>query len=86
MLLVVSYEFGCFQSDLLKDVVDERVHDAHGFLGDTGFWVDLFQDSVDVYREGLCSLFVVSSFGMDFLCSLGWGGWHDELVFLLNLF
>lgn len=48
VLLVVSYELGGFQSDLLEDVVDEGVHDAHGLLGDSGFWVDLLQHSVDV--------------------------------------
>ena len=76
MLLVVSNELGGFEGDLLEDVVDEGVHDAHGLLGDTGLWVDLLQDSVDVDGEGLGSLLVVSSLLVDFLGSLGWGGWH----------
>ena len=35
-------------SDPLKQFVDERVHDANGLEGDTGVWVDLLQDFVDV--------------------------------------
>lgn len=76
VLLVVSNELGGFEGDLLEDVVDEGVHDAHGLLGDTGLWVDLLQDSVDVDGEGLGSLLVVSSLLVDFLGSLGWGSWH----------
>lgn len=32
VLAVVADEAGSFLSDLLEDVVDERVHDAHGSL------------------------------------------------------
>ena len=32
VLLVVSDELGGFSGNLLEDVVDERVHDAHGSL------------------------------------------------------
>ena len=39
---------GSFGSDTFEDVVDERVHDAHGLGGYTGVGVDLFQDLVDV--------------------------------------
>ena len=52
-LLVVAGELGSLGGDLLEDVVDEGVHDAHGLLGDTEFGVDLLEDSVDVDREGL---------------------------------
>ena len=38
VLLVVSDELGGFSGNLLEDVVDEGVHDAHGSLGDTGLW------------------------------------------------
>lgn len=55
VLAVVSDESGALSGDLLEDVVDEGVHDAHGSLGDTGLWVDLLEDSVDVDREGLGS-------------------------------
>ena len=37
-----------FGGDALKDVVDERVHDAHGFAGDTSVRVNLLQHLVDV--------------------------------------
>ena len=55
VLLVVANESGGLGGDLLEDVVDERVHDAHGSLGDTGLGVDLLEDSVDVDGEGLGS-------------------------------
>ena len=48
VLLVVVSKTGGLCSDALKDVVDERVHDAHGLAGDSGLWVDLLQDFVDV--------------------------------------
>ena len=56
VLLVISNELGGLDGDLFVDVVDERVHDGHGFLGDSGFWVNLLEDSVDVDGEGLGSL------------------------------
>ena len=55
VLLVVANESGGLGGDLLEDVVDERVHDAHGSLGDTGLGVHLLEDSVDVDGEGLGS-------------------------------
>ena len=55
VLLVISDESSTLSGDLLEDVVDERVHDAHGSLGDAGLGVDLLEDSVDVDREGLGS-------------------------------
>ena len=65
MLLVVSDELGGLEGDLLEDVVDERVHDLHGSLGDTGLGVDLLEDSVDVDGEGLGSLSLVSGGSLD---------------------
>ena len=56
VLLVVADESGALSGDLLEDVVDERVHDAHGSLGDASLWVHLLEDSVDVDGEGLGSL------------------------------
>ncbi|CAH3162158.1 unnamed protein product, partial [Porites lobata] len=38
---------GSFGGDALEDVVDERVHDAHGFAGDTSVRVNLLQHLVD---------------------------------------
>ena len=55
VLLVVADELGGLEGDLLEDVVDERVHDGHGSLGDAGLWVNLLEDSVDVDGEGLGS-------------------------------
>jgi hypothetical protein len=52
-LLVVGSELGSLGSDALKDVVDERVQDRHGAVGDTSVGVDLLQDLVDVRRVGL---------------------------------
>ena len=79
-LFVVSDKLWGFDSDSIEDVIDERVHDAHGFFGDTGFGVDLFQDLVDVDGEGFYSSFV-SFFGRGFY--FGWYfayglflGWH----------
>ena len=56
VLLVVSDKSAGLSGDLLEDVVDEGVHDGHGSLGDSGLWVDLLEDSVDVDGEGLGSL------------------------------
>lgn len=53
VLLVVADEAGGLVGDLLEDVVDEGVHDRHGLLGDASLGVDLLEDTVDVYREGL---------------------------------
>ena len=36
--------------DALEDVVDERVEDEHGLVGDAGVGVDLLEDLVDVGR------------------------------------
>merc|ERR1719400_139360 len=46
--LVVVGQFGSLGSDTLKEIIDERVHDAHGFGGDTGVGVHLLQHLVDV--------------------------------------
>ena len=58
VLLVISDKLGGLEGDLLEDIVDERVHDAHGSLGDTSLRVDLLEDSVDVDGESLNSLLV----------------------------
>ena len=52
-LLVVSGELGSLSRDLLEDIVDKGVHDAHGLGGDTGVRVDLLQHLVDVDSIGL---------------------------------
>lgn len=43
-LLVVCGELGGLGGDALEDVVDERVQDGHGAVGDTSVWVDLLED------------------------------------------
>ena len=40
-LLVVQSKLGGLRGELLKDIVDERVHDAHGLGGNSGIRVDL---------------------------------------------
>ena len=47
---------GRFRSDALEDIVDERVHNTHGFAGDSSVRVNLFQDLVDVDRIAFLSL------------------------------
>ena len=49
--------------------MDERVHDVHGFFGDSNVGVDLLKDFVDVDGEGLDSSssgFLVSVSGSGF--------------------
>ena len=48
VLLVVVSKTGSLGRDALKDVVHERVHDAHGLTGDASVRVNLLQHLVDV--------------------------------------
>ena len=48
VLPVVVSQAGGLGGDTLKDVVHERVHDAHGLAGDASVRVNLFQHLVDV--------------------------------------
>ena len=68
--LVVVGEARGFSSEPLEDVVDERVHDGHGLLGDAGLGVHLLEDTVDVDGESLGSLLLGGS-SLD--CSLAAG-------------
>lgn len=43
-LLVVGGKLGGLSCDALEDVVDKRVQDGHGAVGDTSVWVDLLED------------------------------------------
>ena len=45
---VVVSEAARLCSYALENVIDEAVHDAHGLRRDTGVWVDLLQNFVDV--------------------------------------
>ena len=75
VLLVISDESSTLSGDLLEDIVDERVHDAHGSLGDSSLWVDLLEDSVDVDGEGFNSLLLLDDDGFLAL-GFSWGSWH----------
>ena len=50
--LVVVSQAGRFGGDTFEDIVDERVHDAHGLGRDSGVRVDLLQHLVDVDGVG----------------------------------
>ena len=82
VLLVVADEAGRLGGDLLEDVVDEGVHDAHGLLGDAGLGVHLLEDTVDVDREGLGSLSLWGGLSGGFLGSASFSGslCHCEFV------
>ena len=83
-LFVVVGKARRFRGDALEDVVDERVHDAHGFAGDTSVRVNLLQHLVDVDSIAFPSLssplllsisngFSLSGFFLAFLsCYFGW--------------
>lgn len=47
LTLVVASKATGFGSDLLENVCNERVHDSHGFVGDTGIRVNLLEDLVN---------------------------------------
>ena len=76
-LLVVVGQTRGFAGDSLEDVVDEGVHDAHGFAGDSSIGMDLLQDLVDV--DGIAfftlgpSLLVATNSGLlaSFLSTFG---------------
>ena len=53
--LVEADELGALSGNAVEGVVDEGVHDVHGFLGDTNIGVHLLEDFVDVDGEGLDS-------------------------------
>ena len=93
--LVVVSESGSFSGDSLEDVVDEAVHDGHGFARDTSVRVHLFQNLVDVDSVGFPPpppLFLVIASGS--LClSGGFLGplacdsgflWHDSIQCLIE--
>ena len=74
VLLVISDESSTLSGDLLENIVDERVHDAHGSLGDSSLWVHLLENSVDVDGEGFASLFLWGSLSGGFLGGAGLSG------------
>ena len=93
--LVVVSQAGSLGGDSLEDVVDEAVHDGHGFARDTSVRVHLFQNLVDVDSVGFPPpppLFLVIASGS--LClSGGFLGplacdsgflWHDSIQCLIE--
>jgi len=53
---VVASESRRFLSELLKDVIDEAVHDPHGLAGDPNVRVNLLEDLENVDFVGLNTL------------------------------
>ena len=51
--LVVVGQAGSFSGDTFEDIVDETVHDRHGFAGNTSVGMNLLQYLVDVDRVAL---------------------------------
>ena len=80
--LVVVGKTGSFTGNSLKDVVDERIHDAHSLAGHTSVWMDLLQHLVDVDGVTLtpllppaalsCGLGGLSCLLGTFRANLGW--------------
>ena len=72
---------GSFGSSALEDVVDGRVHDAHGFGRDTGVRVNLLQHLVDVDSIAFLSL------SLSLLLSISGGlGLTDFLLVFLSCY
>ena len=75
--LVVVGKTAGLGGDALKEIIDKRVHDAHGLGGDTGIGVHLLENLVDVDGIRFLPLLVLlllvtlgDSLG-GFSCSLG---------------
>ena len=86
LLLVVSNKFWGFSGNFLEDIVDEWVHDWHGSLWDSSFWVNLFQYSVDIYWEWLDSFLFSCDFWLfGFWGIFSWGlWWHFKFFIVFN--
>ena len=69
--LVVVSELGGLGCDSLEDVIDEGVHNAHGFGRDTGVGMDLLKNFVDVDGVGFLPLLALGSLLTSSLLGLG---------------
>ena len=47
-LLVISSELSSLSGDTFEDIVDERVHDGHTLLANTGIGMNLLEHLLDV--------------------------------------
>ena len=68
---VESNEFWSFSGNSVESIMNEWVHDVHGFFGNTNVGVDLLKNFIDIDGEGLDSSssgFLVSGFSF----GLGW--------------
>ena len=63
LALGVRDQLAGLAGDAVEDVVHERVHDRHGLLGDAGARMHLLEHLVDVHREGLGALLLLSARG-----------------------
>jgi hypothetical protein len=75
-LFVVGGELSSFSGNAIKDILDERVHDAHALFADTGIGMDLFEDLVNVtsIRFGTFGTLALATGGCLFGgCRLGTG-------------
>jgi len=75
-LLVVGSKLRSLSGNALKDIIDKRVQDGHGTVGDTGIRVNLLKDLVDVrgvgLLPGLASLLLVTWGSGGLLASFLW--------------
>ncbi len=55
-LWILRSQLGSLVGNSLEDIIDEGVHDAHWLGWDTGVWVHLLQDLVNVDTVGLLGL------------------------------
>ena len=86
---IVIWELGWLIGDSLKDVIDKRVHDAHGLAWDASVWVNLLEDFVNVDGVGFLPLLLSFAFSfyafhwLDcFFGSFWWSFWSFWWHFL----
>lgn len=66
--------------------MNERIHDVHGFLGDTDVWVYLLKNFVDIDGESLDSS--SSSFLISFGSNSFWGSFffcHLNIMLIIKV-
>ncbi len=68
LTLVVAGKTTSLSGDTLKDIIDKRVHDSHGLVGDTSIGVNLLENLVD---EGAVRVVVTALGGALLVALLG---------------